>query len=300
MRGSSLTVPPGFWLIGVRLKVALMNVPALSLLFLLLCRAPALADDPGLVREWDLHLKVEIFDWKEYNDAGVRNLKESGELYSLGGSALLGLYDQSLVLKLDGELFGSVVGYRGQTQADADNPTQSERPVTTDVSYLGSDLRGDLGWNFPLNHFSCQPFVGGGYRWWLRELQDSSAVSTDNVPFQASGYTEYWQTVYGRLGARAEYQSEGRLAFFAGGGGKYPLYTANMVDFSGIGTRTFHPVGAWSGFAETGVSYRQLRLTLSYEGFRFSSSSLVQVGTQYFFQPKSTSDIYGLSLGWLF
>jgi hypothetical protein len=277
-----------------------MKVSVLSLFFLLFCCAPALADSSGLVKEWDLHLKVESFDWREYGSSGARILKESGPLYGVGGGALLDLNHRGLLLKLDGELFGSVVDYQGETQFDGSNPRQSERPVKTDVYYFGTDLRADLGWNFPVESFSCQPIAGIGYRWWLRGLQDSTAVATDSVPFDTSGYTETWQSLYGRVGARAQYQHDSRLSLFASGGAKYPFYTENSVDFAGSGRTAFHPVGNWSGFAETGVTYRQLRLSLSYDGFRFAPSHLVRVGTKDFYQPKSCSDLFGLSLGWIF
>jgi hypothetical protein len=275
-----------------------MNVLVLSLLFLLLSCTPALADDPGIVREWDWYLKVESFDWREYNHQ-ARILKESGQLYGLGASALLGLYRQHLLLKLNGELFGSVVGYRGQTQDDPLNPKQSARPVNTDVLYGGSDLHGDLGWNFPLDPLSIEPFAGVGYRWWLRGLQDATALGTDQVPFKTSGYTETWQTWYAKLGTRARYR-QGDLTLFAEGGARYPFHTENSVDFVNSGRTTFYPVGVCSGFAETGFSYRHFKLALSYEGYRYSPSPVVLVGGKGFYQPRSASDLLGLSLGLTF
>ena len=286
------------------MKVVCMKVLVLSLFFSLFFSAPALAAGQGLVREWDLSLRLESFDWKEYGAGGVRNVRERGALYGLEGAALLNLYQQNLLLKLDGKFFGSVVDYQGQTQLDSTHPKQSGRPVNTDVSYLGSDLSADLGWNFPLASFSLEPFAGVGYRWWLRGLQDSTALDTDNTPFATSGYTEHWQSVYGRMGARARYQCGRQLTLFAEGGAKHPFYTGNSVDLAGTGPVTVHPGGRWSGFAETGITYRQLRFALSYEGFRYSQSPLVPVtlqnGPGFMYQPKSSSDLFGLNVGWCF
>jgi hypothetical protein len=265
---------------------------------------PALADGPRLVREWDLNLRLESFNWKEYGAGGVRNVKESGVLYGLEGAALLELYRPNLLLKLDGKLFGSVVDYQGHTQLDNTHPNLSERPVNTDVTYLGSDIFADIGWSFPRESFSVEPFAGLGYRWWLRDLQDSTAQDTNNVPFATSGYTEQWQSVYGKLGARARYLCANRITLFTEAGAKYPFYTQNSVDFVGIGSVTVRPGARWSGFAETGIGYRQLRFSLSYEGFRYSQSPFVPVtlsnGAGFVYQPKSSSDIFGLNVGWSF
>jgi hypothetical protein len=289
---------------GVSLKVVCMKVLVLFLFSLLFCSAPALADGPGLVKEWDLSLRFEYFDWQEYGVAGARNVKEGGAMYGLEGAVLLDIYRQKLLLKLDGKLFGSVVDYQGHTQIDAAHPDLSERPVNTDVSYVGSDLFADLGWNYPLESFSFEPFAGVGYRWWLRGLQDSSALDTNSVPFATSGYTELWQSAYGKLGIRARYQYGNRITLFTEGGAKYPFYTGNSVDFVGTGPLTVRPGGRWSGFAEAGVTYRHLRFALSYEGFRYSQSPLVPVtlqnGPGFLYQPKSSSDIFGVNLGWSF
>jgi hypothetical protein len=286
------------------LKVVCVKVLLLWLFCLLICAAPAVADGPGLVRAWDLSLRFESFDWQEYGVAGVRNLKESGTMYGLEGSTLLGLYQQNLLLKLDGKIFGSVVDYQGHTQIDTTHPNLSERPVNTDVFYVGSDLFADLGWNFPRESFSFEPFGGVGYRWWLRGLQDSTTLDTGNVPFSTSGYTEHWQSVYGKLGVRGRYEYENQIALFTEGGAKYPFYTGNSVDFAGTGPVTVRPGGRWSGFAEAGMIYGNLRLALTYEGFRYSQSPLVpitlQSGPGFLYQPKSSSDIFGLSVGWSF
>jgi hypothetical protein len=281
-----------------------MKVLVLSLLSWLFCGVPALAAGPGLLSEWDLSLRFESFDWQEYGVAGARNIKESGVVYGLEGAALLDLYRQNLLLKLDGKVFGSVVDYQGHTQINTGHPNLSERPVSTDVSYLGSDFFADLGWNFPVDSFSCEPFAGAGYRWWLRGLQDSTALDTDNVPFSTSGYTEHWQSVYGKMGLRARYRYGNQLTLFTEGGAKYPFYTGNSVDFVGTGPVTVRPGGRWSGFAEAGISYRHLRFALSYEGFRYSQSPLVPIALQsgpgFLFQPRSSCDIFGLNVGWTF
>lgn len=231
---------------------------------------------------------VQHFDWSEYF-GGKRLLKEEGELYS-AGVVLGSVTDASLTLRLKEELFGGVIGYNGETQGA--NPI----PVRTDVNYFGNRQDFDLGYRLPADYLRLEPFAGVGYRWWLRDLQNSTTASGQTV----SGYTETWQTAYCRLGARGRYQNDAGWSVFAEGGAKYPFYTGNSVDFAGVGTTTFHPGGRWSAFAEGGITYRRFKLALSYEGFRFSQSPIKTVGTQGFFQPDSSSDLLGVSLGWNF
>lgn len=233
-------------------------------------------------------LAVQRFNWKEY-DEGRRLLKESGELYSAG--VVLGMgFDSSLTLKGKAELFGGEVGYDGETQGP------NHVPLTTEVTYLGMREEVDLGYRLPLKRLSLEPFAGLGYRWWLRDLQDSTTSSGEPV----YGYTETWQTFYGRFGARGKIDIAPALSVFAEGGGKYPFYTGNTVDFVNTGDVTFRPGAKLSAFAGTGVSYRQLKLSVNYEGFRYSRSPMKTVGNQQFFQPKSSSDLLGVSLGWNF
>ncbi|HJV67017.1 MAG TPA: hypothetical protein VJ550_14890 [Geomonas sp.] len=233
-------------------------------------------------------LTVQHFSWEEYY-GGKRLLDEDGPLYS-GGVKVGVITDFAMTIAAKGELFGGIVNYDGQTQAP------NAVPVTTDVAYLGTRGEADLGYRLPPRFLNLEPFAGLGYRWWTRTLQDS----TTSTGLRVSGYTETWDTFYCRLGARGNYQASSDWSLFAEGGAKYPFYTGNSVDFSGIGTTTFHPGAQWSGFGEAGVRYRHLKVAFTYEGFRWSQSPVKAVGSQAYFQPESTSNVMGLNLGWNF
>jgi hypothetical protein len=210
-------------------------------------------------------------------------------------------FDSALTLKGRFELFGGDVDYDGETL-----PPVVE-PVKTDVVYIGSRQEIDLGYRFHYDAVRLEPFLGAGFRWGLRDLRSSTTASGR----ASSGYTEAWQTVSGRFGLRGRYQVPAGVEIFAEGGAKYPFYTGNSIDFTGYlvqndpstkwsQTATFHPGSRWSGFGETGVTYRHVRITLFYEGFRFAPSAFKLVGPKYYFQPESSSDIIGLRLGWAF
>lgn len=231
---------------------------------------------------------AQHFTWKEYY-GGRRLLDEDGPLFS-GGAKVGILTDFAMTIKAKAEVFGGIINYDGETQA----PTPV--PVTTDVTYVGTRGEADLGYRFPIQHVNLEPFAGLGYRWWTRMLQDSHTATGAPV----SGYTETWDTLYCRLGGRGSYRPDPDWMVYAEGGGKYPFYTGNSVDFVNFGTVTFHPGARWSGFAEAGVSYRHFKVAFTYEGFKWSESPFKAVGTQAFFQPESTSQIMGVSLGWNF
>jgi hypothetical protein len=233
-------------------------------------------------------LSVQHFEWKEYY-GGRRLLKESGPLYS-GGVLFEHLFASSAALRAKSELFGGVVAYRGETQGA--NPL----PVSTDVGYFGTAGEVDGGYRLQAGSLDVTPFAGLGFRWWVRDLQDSTTAG--GLP--VTGYTETWRTLHLRLGARGQVDTDSGLSFFAEGGSKYPLYTGNTVDFAGFGETTFHPGARWSGFAETGLSYRHFKASFTYEGFSVSQSPLKSVGARQFFQPESTSLRLGVSVGWIF
>ena len=261
-----------------------VNRVLLGLMLVMGCALPASALS---LEELTPYFSAQYFTWEEYSE-GRRLLKESGPLFSAG--VLAGFTTRSSwTLRGKGEFFGGQVGYDGETQG----PTVI--PVQTDVTYLGTRQELDLGYRVHSGALRIESFGGVGARWWLRALQDTSTAGQP-----VSGYSEWWRTAYGRLGARARYFQPSGLTCFAEGGAKYPFYNANSISFASSGVSTFHPGGKWSGFAESGVSWRRLKATLYYEGFRFSRSSNVSVGNEQFFQPESSADIFGLSLGWAF
>ncbi|MBU5635604.1 hypothetical protein KOM00_02545 [Geomonas sp. Red69] len=256
----------------------------LAAVIVLCCALPAAA---GTMEELTPYFSTQYFTWQERIN-GRRLLKEEGALFSVG-ARVGAVIDSSFTLRGKGELFGSEVGYRGETQAP------DSTPVHTRVTYLGTNAEVDLGYRLHPANIVLEPFGGIGYRYWLRDLQDSTTSDGTRV----TGYTEAWNLGYCRLGARSV-ASAGGVKFTAGGGAKYPFYVGNTVDFEGSGDTTFHPKGRWSGFAEAGVSYRSLTVALLYEGFRFRRSDPKMVQGTAYFQPDSSSDIFGVRVGWAF
>jgi hypothetical protein len=275
----------------------------LAVLWSVCCALPVSA--AGSLDELTPYLSGQYFTWKEFS-AGRRLLKESGPLFSQGLLAGF-LYplntSSSLALRVRGEFFGGIVNYDGETieQVPVNNgETLEQVPLKTEVNYLGTRQELDLGYRYAALSLHLEPFAGLGYRWWLRGLQNTTLATGE----AASGYTESWRTGYLRLGARGVYRPDSGASLFAEAGAKYPFYTANSADPFGTGSNTFRPGGLWSGFAETGVSYRHLRFAFSYEGFRFSQSPAVLVVHKglrdLLLQPDSSSDIFGLNIGWSF
>ncbi len=267
----------------------------LSIILMMLITSPVYAGQSGLVEEWTLLFpSIQYFAWEEFV-SGSRILKEEGPLVGAGGTARLNLYDGKLMLKLKGELFGGDVHYNGHTQSDTD-PVISERPVKTDVIYFGTKVESDLGWRSPIGSVAIEPFAGLGYRWWLRSLQSSTTLDANGNPFPVGAATEYWMSFYSRLGARAAWNFAKDFTLFAEGGGKYPFYNENRADSPRGGKVTVKPGKEWSAFGEIGVSWKRLRPSIYYEGFRFSQSPVVK-GV---LQPRSESDIFGINFTLVF
>ncbi|WP_224984787.1 hypothetical protein [Geomonas agri] len=250
----------------------------------LCCALPAVA---GTLEELTPYFATQYFTWQESIN-GRRLLKEEGPLFS-AGVRVGAVTDRAFTLRAKGELFGSEVRYRGETQAP------DSAPVHTRVTYLGTSGEADFGYRLRSAAGDLEPFGGIGYRYWLRDLQDSNTPDGTRV----SGYTETWTMGYTRVGARAA-TAAGGVKLTACGGAKYPFYVGNTVDFAGSGDTTFRPKGRWSGFAEAGARYRSLSMNLFYEGFRFHQSDLKMVQGTAYFQPDSSSDIFGMRVGWTF
>ncbi len=277
-----------------------MKLARLLTLAMLLAATPAFAGQSALVEEWSLYPSFQYFTWNEFVN-GARLVKEEGLLVGVGGTVNLDLYARRLMLKIRGEVFGGDVDYDGSTQTDTQNPAISQRPVKTDVIYFGTKVESDAGWRFTFPAASVEPFAGLGYRWWLRGIEDSTSVDTNGNPFPVGGYVEYWQSIYARAGVRFSWRAGNGLTMFAEGGGKYPFYNQNRADYPGTNGVTVKPRGDWSAFGEIGLTYRRFRPTIFYEGFRYSQSATVPISpTQGLLQPRSESDLVGVSFGWLF
>lgn len=238
------------------------------------------------------------FSWKEYDDGGSRLLKESGPIFGAGAAARVDLHQRILILHGKAELFGTVVNYDGQTQAD--DPEFSNRPVDSDTRYFGAKLEGDLGWRFPFERGSLEPFFGLGYRTWLRDIDNSTATTDTGVRFPVSGATEYWDTIYTRYGLKGEFSLGSDTALFMEAGAKYPLYTRNEAEDTPAGDVTIEPRAEWSAFAELGIRHKAFRPSIFYEGFRFKRSHNEAQAGYLIWQPKSESDIVGISLAYIF
>jgi hypothetical protein len=275
----------------------LVKAVGICAVFLMLLAVPAFAGT--VVEAWRIQPSVSYFSWEE-RSGGTHLLTEEGPIYGLDGAASLVLFRKGLVLMVQGGIFGGDVHYRGQTQKNPD-PALSERPVKTSVVYFGTKLATDLGWRVSSPDAEVGPFAGMGYRWWLRSLQDSTAVDTGGNTFPVGGYSEYWHELSVRLGLRGQYAPSGMPALFAEAGGKYPFYTRNSADFPGAGSVTLTPEPRWSPFAEAGIRSGRFSASLSYEGLRYGQSRPVPIGGGVaLLQPDVDADILGLNVGWKF
>lgn len=241
--------------------------------------------------EIDVHGTVASFVWKEFIDS-ERLLKESGVLTGVGVS-FRDEYPDRLILDGSADIFGGRVGYAGGTQTGV--------PTTSTVDYFGLNLKGDVGRSFPTAQtISLEPFAGLGFRTWLRHIHNG--ITPAGQPVQ--GYTEQWMTLYARLGARSDFDISQGKRVFAAAGVKLPLYNENTAYLSreGIGPDvTMHPGWDWSVFAEAGLKMDLVKVAVFYDGLRFARSPDVAVRQGlFFYQPRSTADIYGVSVGVLF
>jgi hypothetical protein len=276
---------------------------------LLLMAGQAGAAQYGGIRELFVGPSIEYFRWEEFS-GGSKLLTEQGPRFGVDGTIVLDLLKTgeagSLSFKGKLGLFGGVVDYDGQTQ-----PPNS-LPVKTDVTYVGAREEVAIGWAFPAGDGRIEPFAGLGYRWWLRDLQDSTAFDPAlsggrGGTVVVSGYTEEWESVYTKVGMAFSHPLDGSWQLFAEAGGKYPFYNTNTVDIALAGKKTVRPEPRWSAFAELGARYKRFRPAVYYEGYRTGQSEVVDTGLVNargnrigIFQPRSDEDVVGVSFSYCF
>lgn len=251
----------------------------------------------GGIRELFVGPSVAYFHWRE-SVAGQQILTEQGPLYGVDGTIALDLLKTqragTLTFKGKTGLFGGLVYYDGQTQGP------HSLPVKTDVIYVGVKEEIALGWAIPLGEGYLEPFAGLGYRWWIRDLQDST-TNNGTSTVQVSGSTEVWQSAYTKVGAALSLPLTKDWRIFVEGGGKYPFYNTDSIDIAGFGHTTVRPEPRWSAFAELGARSRTLRPALFYEGYRTGQSPVVRLSsTSGVYQPQSDEDVVGVSFSYCF
>ncbi|MFW6081428.1 MAG: hypothetical protein ACOC7W_05900 [Desulfosalsimonas sp.] len=241
--------------------------------------------------DFEAYAKLGHFTWKEYSGSS-KLLEESGPVYAVGAIADFTLTKEAS-LKLRGELFGGSVDYDGQTQGGT--------PVTTDTDYKGAELEADLGWDITVTkELTLTPFAGLGARLWERDIQSTPFLDENDQTIKiARGYAEEWRNYYGRAGISGTRTFEGPWLGFFSAGFRIPVYTETIVD-----SVVLEPGNRLSGFAELGLESGMFKISVFYEGMRFSESDRVFFydGEQYgyMYQPKSEADILGVSAGIIF
>lgn len=263
---------------------------------LVMLASQAAAAEFGGIRELYVGPSVAYFHWRE-SVAGQSVLTEQGPMYGADATIALDMLKTergTLTLKNKAGLFGGLVYYDGQTQAP------QNLPVKTDVIYVGVKEELAVGWAMPLGDGRLEPFAGLGYRWWRRDLQDSTA-SNGTSTVKVLGSTEVWDSAYTKLGAALSMPLTKDWRFFVEGGGKYPFYNSNSIDIAGVGTTTIRPEPRWSAFGELGARNRKYRTALFYEGYRTGQSPVVRISSNLgVFQPQSDEDLVGVSFSYCF
>lgn len=240
-------------------------------------------------REIEVYGLRENFVWQEIT-SGTKILEENGMLYGIGFSGKL-FYPSNETLSTRGEVFLGNVNYDGAIQTGA--------KATSITDYFGLKLEADRGFHKRVsNGVSIEPYVGAGYRWWKRQLNDG----TTSTGIIARGYTEQWQTFYLRTGVIGEIIKENNIKVFSRVGLNIPLFTTNSVSLSEIDPAlpdiTLNPGSQMSFNADAGIKKNRFQVLLFYEQMRFAKSDNFSIGGGvYFFQPESKADIIGVRVG---
>lgn len=230
----------------------------------------------------DISGGVEQFVWQEYDDAGDKLVKESGQRKFVSVAVDNEVSDR-WIYGFRGRIYSGTVDYDGQLMNGTSYSTDTNYDgVLIDVDFtgrfMGSDGQySDLGLRFGVDGEA-----------WRRRITG------------AGGYTEEYAVVSGNLGL-AYIPGQG---LFGEVGAKYPFSINEDVDL--YDDVTLKPKGAFSLFATVGYNFNQ-RWSVKghYDSYRFKASDTepltdggVLVGNVY--QPESSMDLYGISIGFYF
>ncbi len=244
--------------------------------------------------EYRLEGSLAAYSWKEHTTP--RPPKESGPMFLVGGyvagtpvgappaDAENGRIFALGTLRGEFDLFLGYVSYRTSLLL----PPQNE--VNTHTAYVGSRYEVSGGLRIGDGRTSIEPFVGLGYRWWLRDVRSNG---------QVTGYPERYWTIYGRYGLRWM-AHVGEHAMLHATASLDPLLSAREeVDFSGISGETLRlRNGKRTGWTlEAGVGGETVEVAMFWRATRFGASNIVPCSLGGCYQPQSDQNLIGVKVG---
>lgn len=251
--------------------------------------------------EYRLEGDVAAYRWVE--DLGSIEVKESGPVFQFGGYVSAAPSKSAAAMTLRGDLRVLVgqVDYEGFNQ---DLSTGALTPATTDTTYLGITPEVSVGLRQGVESGYLEPFVGLGYRWWWRDIGGNT------------GYPEYYNLIYSRLGLRMEHEIAGNLKFHSTFSVDPVLWARETIDLTESafldsggalvqGQRFTVKNGLRPGWTiEVGLQQARVNLTGYWQAVRIDESNSVRcydsvnpASRRSCFQPKSQQDIFGLRVG---
>jgi hypothetical protein len=262
---------------------------AYRLIWLIVMIAPWFLGAPALAIEYGVDGSVAAYQWVE--DIGSFKTKEFGPVVHLGGFLSGAPVATAPNLRVRGQI-RLMVGHVNYDTALISSPGTK---VTTHSSYIGLGEEASLGWRVEQPRGAVEPFVGLGYRWWVRSIASNSSVS---------GYPEHYQMIYARLGLRGGATLPGQV-------GPYVVFSVDPVlaareeidlsDTTGEILRVHN--GKRAGWTIEGGLHKQWgEVGLFWQAVRFGESNTVPCSLSLFgcLQPKSDQDIFGVRAAILF
>jgi hypothetical protein len=265
---------------------------------------------PARAVEYRLDATVAAYRWVE--DLGSIEVKESGPVLQLGGYVSGYPYisgspsGSAAVMTLRGDL-RVLVGRVEFDTYNQDLSTGALAPVTTHTTYLGITPEGSIGLRQGVESGYLEPFIGLGYRWWWRDIGGDT------------GYPEYYNLIYGRLGLRTEHGLGGTLKFHTTFSVDPVLWARETIDLTESayidsggalvqGQRFTVENGLRPGWTvEVGIRQGMVDLTGYWQAVRLDESNSVTcydsvdpAARRSCFQPESHQDIFGLRVGLAF
>lgn len=271
----------------------MLNRICQSALIIFLIHLSLMPDISAQITKGDLQIspfiKLNSFNWKEFDDNDKQLLEESGMLFGFGSNAkYFFLRKKELMTEAEFSIYFNKVDYDGFLQDNQGGQT----PYKSSTVYFGLQFTANAGWVFqPDKKLFLIPVLGFELEYWNRDIDDGGRF----------GYDEKYTVFLLQIAGRTKYLLSKNFDLISNLSFKFPLSISENIDLASRGQGgpsdiNLNPKSNPRIYIEAGGEFMNASLSVFFETWLLGKSD----ADQNYHQPESSRKMFGAKLSYNF